>query len=119
MHTSAYVVMPNHVHGVIFIGGQVEDDRPEEGGHTGPPLQVELPENPALGTIVQWFKTMTTNDYIRGVKEDDWPPFSKRLWQRNYYDHVIRNEQALNNIRTYIFNNPAQWHEDAENPASL
>lgn len=118
--TDEYVVMPNHVHGILLIGGQVEDDQPEaKGGHAGPPLQNKPQENPTLGKIVQWFKTMTTNDYIRGVREDGWPPFRKRLWQRDYYDHVIRNDRALCNIRAYILNNPARWNEDTENPSNL
>lgn len=115
----AHVAMPNHLHRILFIGGQLESDRPGKGGHAGPPLQQDVSENPSLGTIVQWFKTMTTNDYIRGVKNNGWPPFRKRLWQRHYYDHVIRNDRALANIRAYITNNPAQWDEDAENPANL
>jgi REP element-mobilizing transposase RayT len=59
---------------------------------------------------------MTTNEYIRGVKTLGWPPFPGRLWQRNYYEHVIRNENALNRIRQYIADNPAQWDDDDENP---
>ncbi|PZO41835.1 MAG: hypothetical protein DCF17_09875 [Shackletoniella antarctica] len=51
-----------------------------------------------LSRAMQWFKTMTTNHYIRGVKEDGWPPFEKRVWQRNYYDHIIRHEEALMRI---------------------
>ncbi|WP_198265751.1 transposase [sulfur-oxidizing endosymbiont of Gigantopelta aegis] len=43
--------------------------------------------------LVQWFKTMTSNEYIRGVKQQGWPRFNKRLWQRNYWDHIIRNEE--------------------------
>jgi REP-associated tyrosine transposase len=106
--TDEYVVMPNHLHGVLFIGGQTENDRPWKGGHTGPPLQRNVPGNPSLSKIMQWFKTMTTNVYIRGVKEDGWPPFRKRLWQRDYHDHVVRNERALNDIRAYIINNPVR-----------
>jgi len=65
---------------------------------------------------VQWFKTMTTNEYIRGVKQYGWPPFPGKLWQRNYYEHIIRNENELNRIREYIINNPMQWALDGENP---
>ena len=117
--TDEYVVMPNHLHGILFIGGQVENDRPGKGDHTGSPLQSPVLENPSLGAVVGWFKTMTTNDYIRGVKEDGWPPFRGRLWQRNYHDHIIRNNRALDNIRAYIINNPSNWNDDAENPTNL
>lgn len=55
---------------------------------------------------------MSTNEYIRNVKNDNWPSFNKRFWQRNYYDHIIRDENDLNRIREYIVNNPARWEED-------
>ena len=61
---------------------------------------------------------MTTNEYIRGVKLRGWPPFVEKLWQRNYYEHVIRNEQSLDGIRQYITNNPLRWTEDEENPVN-
>jgi REP element-mobilizing transposase RayT len=59
---------------------------------------------------------MTTNKYIRGVKEGDWLPFRKKLWQRNYYEHVIRDEEELNRLRQYISENSANWQTDEENP---
>ena len=59
---------------------------------------------------------MTTNDYIRGVKECGWPPFPRRLWQRNFYEHIIRDDDALERARRYISNNPARWASDSENP---
>ena len=71
---------------------------------------------PTLGDIVNWFKTMTTNEYIRGVKQNKWPPFAEKLWQRNYYEHIIRNEEELNHIRQYIAENPLNWRIDEENP---
>jgi REP element-mobilizing transposase RayT len=58
---------------------------------------------------------MTTNEYIRGVKQHAWQSFTRRLWQRNYYEHVIRSEAALNAIRQYIHNNPLRWALDKEN----
>ena len=66
--------------------------------------------------MVQWFKTTTTNAYIRGVRQDGWQPFPGRLWQRDYYERVIRNERELNAIREYIVRNPAHWEEDSEYP---
>ncbi len=103
-----YVVMPNHFHGVVVLVGADLRVRPSpQGTHIGPPLP----------QIVQWFKTMTTNEYIRGVKERGWPPFPGRLWQRNYYEHVIRDEGDLERIRQYIVDNPARWALDEENPA--
>ncbi len=65
---------------------------------------------------MQWFKTMTTNEYVHGVKEYGWPVFQGNLWQRSYYDHIIRDEESLNRIRAYIVNNPLSWELDRENP---
>lgn len=67
-----------------------------KGVHTGAPLP----------KIVQWFKTMATNEYIRGVKQCNWVPFPGNLWQRGYHEHIIRDEKSLNNIRRYIKANP-------------
>jgi REP element-mobilizing transposase RayT len=63
----------------------------------------------SLPDVVHRFKTMTTKRYTDGVKQNGWPPFPGKLWQRNYWEHIIRNEAALNRIREYIRNNPAQW----------
>lgn len=107
------ITMPNHFHCIIEIvgavmGTDVEADRRVrpgnmgEGGHADPPLSA----------IVQWFKTMTTNEYIRGVKTLNWTPFHGKLWQRNYWEHIIRNEQSLLTIAEYILNNPKSWEND-------
>ncbi|RMH72352.1 MAG: hypothetical protein D6675_04580, partial [Gemmatimonadetes bacterium] len=91
--------------------------------HTGAPLRI-CPDGDAnwdahtgapLPKIVQWFKTMTTNEYIRHVKNDGWAPFHKRLWQRNYYEHIIRDDGSLYRIRKYIATNPLRWNRDQEN----
>jgi len=64
------------------------------------------------------FKALTTRAYIRGVREEGWPAFEGRLWQRNYWERVVRNERELVAIQEYIANNPAQWTEDRLNPAN-
>ena len=66
--------------------------------------------------MVRWFKTMSTNQYIRGVKENGWTPFPGRLWQRNYYERIIRDEEEFGIIREYISMNPTMWNRDRENP---
>ena len=107
----AHIIMPDHFHGIIIITGadlcvcpniNDDDNYNSRGEHRGSPLY----------KIVQWFKTMTTNDYIRNVKTNNWKPFNKKLWQRNYYEHIIRNEIELNKIRKYILNNPLNWEKD-------
>jgi hypothetical protein len=72
-----------------------------------------------VGRIVQAFKSITTHEYVAGVKQNAWPPFSGKLWQRNYYEHIIRNDDELERIREYIINNPLQWEIDRENPNLL
>jgi hypothetical protein len=59
---------------------------------------------------------MTTKRYADGVKRLGWEPFRGRLWQRNYYEHIIRNEKSLNHIREYILTNPMRWELDRKNP---
>ena len=106
-----YVVMPNHFHGIISIVGAdqcVCPKNPKEGEHTGSPLH----------RIIQWFKTMSTNEYIHAVKQMGWTAFDKKLWQRNYYEHIIRNENEMFRIREYVQNNPVNWELDRENPLS-
>lgn len=128
------VIMPNHFHGIVVLGAvgadpcvcpvstdpcvcpvfpgsrspASSDQIINKGAHAGAPLQ----------RIVQWFKTMTTNEYIRCAKKHGWPSFPGRLWQRNYYERIIRNENELAAIREYIRCNPMQWEQDEENPAN-
>lgn len=112
-----YVVMPNHFHAIIVIDDQSGGSH-QAGGHIGPPLP-RPPDgnrpNFTVGTIMQWFKTMTTNEYIRHVKQDRWTPFPGKLWQRDYFEHIVRNQESLNRIRAYIASNPATWDQDREN----
>jgi REP element-mobilizing transposase RayT len=131
----AFVVMPNHVHGILVLGGtptswnagQTHRFAPTNGGHpmVGADLRVRPPfppaavPSPALSRVIQWFKTMTTNDYILGVREFGFPQFNRRLWQRNYYEHIVRSDDDLARIRAYIEANPARWDEDDENPARV
>jgi len=119
-----YKIMPNHLHGIIVIKNVVGDDQcvgpnPKMGGHIGPPLQTmqkQTRQQQLLFRIIQLFKTKTTNGYINGVKNNQFPPFNKRLWQRSYCDHIIRNEKSLDKIRQYIRYNHLKWDEDIENP---
>jgi REP element-mobilizing transposase RayT len=72
-----------------------------------------------LPDVVHRFKTLTTKRYADGVKQSGWTPFSGRVWQRNYYEHIIRNEESLNRIRQYILDNPAKWAMDRNNPMTV
>jgi putative transposase len=66
----------------------------------------------SLGDRVHRFKTMSTKRYADGVKQSGWPLFPGKLWQRNYWVHIIRDEMELNRIREYIHTNPTQWEFD-------
>lgn len=118
----AYVVMPNHFHGIIIINNRRGESciRPEITG-IGKNNQGEHKVRPygtldgTVGRVIQAFKSMTTNAHIKGVKNHNWPPFPGKLWQRNYYERIIRNNDELHNIRQYIHNNPDQWATDTEN----
>ncbi|HLO31098.1 MAG TPA: hypothetical protein VK249_18260 [Anaerolineales bacterium] len=133
-----YQVMPTHLHGIIVIVGATLVVAPfhvvtpssvvafdmeiknthENGSDTGPGAGTRPAPtpNPTLGDIVGAFKSITTNEYIKGVDDHNWPRFYKRLWQRNYYEHVIRNEADLCRIRGYIQSNPSNWDKDEDNP---
>jgi len=118
-----YIVMPNHFHGIIILT--------EKKGHNSlcPYKNNQKPYNcrgtmhralahesfgkPISGsipTIVRMFKSAVT----REIKRLDYP-FLYSIWQRNYYEHIIRNENELNRIREYIQNNPLRWQYDREN----
>ena len=117
-----FVVMPNHVHGIILFS----DDETEEAriiGDRDRPLDVDKRATtrvaPTLGNVVGAFKSLSTNAYIRGVKANSSPAFRERLWQRNYYEHVLRDDADLSRIRRYIDENPLKWDFDDENPQRI
>ena len=92
-----YCVMPNHVHLILIIFLKFGSTQ----GST-----------PTVGEYIKRLKTLTTYIYIKNIKNNNWLSFEKRLWQRNYYEHIIRNEIELNKIRQYIINNPLFWNQD-------
>jgi putative transposase len=65
-----------------------------------------------VGDILDAFKSITTVKYIHGVKQSGWEHFNGKLWHRNYYEHIIRNEQQYQRISDYIIDNPAKWKDD-------
>jgi REP element-mobilizing transposase RayT len=93
-----YVVMPNHIHGISCI---IERDNLSE---------QDKDKNTTLGKIIRAFKSISAINVNRYLKRQGQP-----LWQRNYYDHIIRDEVDLNIRRQYIIDNPARWDKDEEN----
>ena len=107
-----FVVMPNHIHGILCLEEPLErmqiDDYPsyfdqKKGTYSG-----------SIPAIIQNFKSISTRkiNQLRGSK-------LPLVWQRNFYDHINRNDQSLNRIRQYILENPYRWEEDEENPNFL
>jgi REP element-mobilizing transposase RayT len=101
----AFVVMPNHVHGILVITNDVGDTV----GATRrvAPTSTTL-QSGSLGAIIGQFKSAVTRAINRLPDAPDHP-----IWQRNYYEHIIRSEDTLNTIRAYVANNPAKWAEDS------
>lgn len=82
------IVMPNHLHGIIIVQ---ESSKP-------------------ISEIIRGFKTFSARQINKLLDRKGCP-----LWQRNYYEHIIRNEDELNNVRQYILNNPTNWQKDKNN----
>jgi REP element-mobilizing transposase RayT len=126
LELGAFVVMPNHIHGIIIIRVTVGATRPAlnmafEGevplpsvmnnGAERSPLRPRL-QRKSLGAIIAQFKPRVTKriwklPHRRGIP----------IWQRNYYEHVIRNQEGCERIHRYIESNRVMWAEDEENPA--
>ena len=106
-----YVVMSNHIHGIIVIDRSVT-----VGAQHAAPLPTQRFGVPpgSLGAIVRSFKSAST----KLINEKRHTP-GEPVWQRNYYEHVIRQDIDLDRVRSYIADNPRKWAEDVENPVSL
>lgn len=117
-----FVVMPNHIHGIIVINDELlgekniketntedgETNTNTEGGET-PPLR-----KTTLGQVVAYYKYQTT----KIINQVDKTP-GLRIWQRNYYDRIIRHGKILELARQYIFQNPFRWDKDPHHPLKL
>ncbi|MEJ7902143.1 MAG: transposase [Thermomicrobiales bacterium] len=89
----AFVVMPNHFHGILFLGVDPEIDPP------------------SLSRVIQVFKSQTAVEYGRGIREGALPPVRRALWHRSFHDRIIRDERILGLAREYVADNPLNWHE--------
>ena len=98
-----FIVMPNHLHGVLFLGAK---ETAVGATHASPASRRRT-----LGTVIGAFKSASA----RRINELRGTP-GAAVWQRNYYEHVIRSEESLERIREYIVTNPERWAEDPENP---
>jgi REP element-mobilizing transposase RayT len=108
----SFIVMPNHIHGIIFIDKELKI--------VGATLAVArgragASPAPTLGNIVGAYKSLCVNRWLKYIK-DNGLDIRGVFWQRNYYEHIIRDENELNMIREYIVFNPFKWSSDADNP---
>ena len=114
-----FMVMPNHFHAIMEIVGTTlvvapNNVKPNKNiaGQMGQPQRVAPTGGKTVGDIVGAFQSITTVKYIRGVKNDYWKRFNGKLWQRNYWEHIICNENEYIRISEYIKNNPLNWKDD-------
>jgi REP element-mobilizing transposase RayT len=112
----AFVIMPNHLHGIVVLPSDPHE--PVGARHASP---LSGPANPpdrisrtTIGTIVGSFKSAASKriNELRGTK-------AEAVWQRNYYERIIRDEKELDSIREYIYYNPMKWASDENNLANL
>ncbi len=94
VYSPIYVVMPNHFHAIITI------------------TRADMESAPTVSDIVQAFKRYSTIEYTKMVRQGQLPPFDKQIWQRSFYDHIIRNRDDYNEIYKYIYENPKHWELD-------
>lgn len=107
-----FVVMPNHIHGIVRIVQSHDADHRRGDRPVAPTKPPHGPEKHSVASLVAGFKSAVTKriNALRGTP-------GLPVWQRNYYEHIIRDEESLNRIRQYILDNPARWAFDRENPA--
>ena len=101
-----WMIMPNHLHGIVIITEATNDTDVAAAQHAAPLPVKTVP----LSVIVRSFKSAVTRR-VNAIRATDNP-----VWQRNYYEHVVRDERALDRIRRYILENPIRWADDSENP---
>ena len=103
-----FVMMPNHIHGIIILA-------PTAGAPPGrgAASRGAASSAPTLGRVVRAFKSVSAIEANRIMSRSERP-----FWQRNYYEHIIRDEDELNIIRQYIRDNPLGWEQDPDNPAN-
>ncbi len=99
-----WVVMPNHLHGILVIHCR-------GGSRTAP---TETTNRKSLGRLIGAFKTVSTKQ-INDIRNTPGHP----IWQRNYYEHIIRGEEELHRIRRYITENPLKWADDEDHPGNI
>jgi len=110
-----YVIMPNHFHWIIEIKYNNEkwiENNKRVNTRFTPTGGKFLYNKNSISSIIQAFKSKTTHQYIQWVYDNNWNIFNKKLWQKDFYEHIIRNEESYLKITEYINNNVLKWEED-------
>jgi putative transposase len=116
MESDVFQIMPNHMHGIIMLTDTVgatlavaPDNNPvaDETGAGASPAPTKT-----VGDIVGAYKSLVANDCLETFKQNHPGKIMGKLWQRNYYEHIIRDEQSYQRISDYIINNPKNWNND-------
>jgi putative transposase len=132
-----HIIMPNHIHGIIeivsvgatlavahdnkrahhnenVVAGKIKNmgNNKNISTHDNNGQPQGIAPTITIGNIIGAFKSITTKAYICGVKTKHWESFNGNLWQRNYYEHIIRTKQSYNRISEYIIQNPIMWKDD-------
>ena len=114
----AHIVMPNHIHGIIILNDIVGATRrvaQNRANHRIAPTEKSIgPISDSIGAIIGQFKSIVTKQINQICNTPGIP-----VWQRNYYEHIIRDEDEMSRIREYIIHNPLQWTEDKNNPVNI
>ncbi|MCQ4574443.1 MAG: hypothetical protein NOU37_04285 [Candidatus Brocadiales bacterium] len=109
-----FVIMPNHLHGIIVLPNDQQLHERRGTACRAPTIEsYGKPVVRSLPTIIRSLKSSVTK-YVNQLRRTP----GSHVWQRNYYEHVIRNEDDLNEIREYVMNNPLKWELDEENPSA-
>ena len=96
-----FIIMPNHIHGILIVNYR-------EGASP----------SPTISNVIGSFKSKCSVEYLNYIKQTNLNT-SRQIWQRSFYDHIIRNDKSLQEIREYIINNPTTWAEDENNIEKL
>lgn len=112
INVDSFVVMPNHIHGIIVVGAQFIAPSNSLSNRVEEAARGAMNRTPTVGEILRAYKAVSTR-MIRSTVSADF------RWQRNYYEHIVRNEESLNRIQQYIVDNPIRWDSDRDNPAVI
>lgn len=112
--TDAFVIMPNHIHAILILNN-VGETQSHVGAGLDPAQRATSRVAPTIGMIIGAFKSLSMRKWAKHLLQNHLC-CKESIWQRNYFEHIIRNESELNLIREYIICNPLKWSFDSDNP---